>query len=91
VQEHIGSFTNRKRMGITMKISRQHITEKEAATYLGMSPQWLRKGRANAFGPKFQKFGGAIRYNLEELKRWTDASSPTFTGAAENGPPTKGS
>ena len=69
-----------------MKISRNFITEKEAATYLGMSLQWMRKSRANAFGPKSQKFGGAIRYNVDELKRWVEQTTQSFTGANDNKP-----
>lgn len=47
------------------------LTTKEAARYLGVHPDTLRRFRRLDRGPRFSAVGGRlIRYSLEELLRW---------------------
>lgn len=59
------------------------LTETEAAAYIGMSPQFLRKGRSNGDlknrtpQPGFKEVGGKIkRYERTELDRWIKEDCP---------------
>lgn len=63
-----------------MPKSTEVLTEKEAAEYLGMSVNFLRRTRMKARtrlkaqGPDFFKVPGgrAVRYRLEDLQRWLE-------------------
>jgi len=52
------------------------LTEKEAATYITMSQSFLRQDRMNGYrdgrtrGPDFIKLGRSIRYRKEDLDNW---------------------
>jgi len=46
------------------------IDEKEAATRLGLSPATLRTWRCRGKGPTFSKYGGAVRYDSDEIERY---------------------
>jgi len=52
------------------------LTEKEAATYIGMSRSFLRQSRMNGGrinrtnAPKFIKIGASVRYLKSELDEW---------------------
>jgi len=54
------------------------LTEKEAATYIGMSQSFLRQDRMNGprdkrtKGPVYIKAGRAIRYLKTDLDVWLD-------------------
>jgi predicted DNA-binding transcriptional regulator AlpA len=55
------------------------FTEKEAAHYIGMSPEFLRKGRIDGPvdgrlpSPRYKKLGvRAIRYDRVALDEWID-------------------
>lgn len=43
---------------------------KDAADYVGVSPQYLEKLRCVGGGPEFVKFGRAVRYEKTALDRW---------------------
>lgn len=53
-------------------LSNCHVTEREAADFLGVSVKTVQAWRARGGGPKFAKFGRAVRYPLNELKRWAE-------------------
>ncbi len=52
--------------------------EKEAATYISMSPSFLRQSRMNGGrenrtpGPRWRKKGRSIIYTQEDLDAWLD-------------------
>ena len=52
------------------------LTDIEAAKYIGMSVQFLRKRRVEGIrdsmtsGPKYVRLGRAIRYQINELDSW---------------------
>jgi hypothetical protein len=46
------------------------IDERAAAAIIGMSVAFLRMGRLRGDGPPFYKFGGAVRYDVNELEQW---------------------
>lgn len=48
-------------------MNRNFLTEREAATYLCISPKTLARWRCVHKGPRVHKFGGAVRYKLDDL------------------------
>ena len=54
------------------------LTEKEAAQYIGMSASYLRQDRCygavggRVAGPKFLKYGRAVRYRIADLNCWLE-------------------
>jgi predicted DNA-binding transcriptional regulator AlpA len=61
-------------------MSKEVLTEKEAATYIGMSRSFLSQDRMNGYrdnrtkGPDFMKLGRSIRYHKEDLDAWLSAN-----------------
>lgn len=53
----------------------QYISTPEAAEYLGLSDSYLNKARHFGTGPKYVRFGRAIRYDLNALEAWARARS----------------
>jgi predicted DNA-binding transcriptional regulator AlpA len=70
--------TNQVPTEVENTISPAALTEKEAATYLAVSPQFLRLSRhygnrpGHAEGPPFIRLGGgrSIRYLKSDLDSW---------------------
>ena len=52
------------------------LTPREAATFLGLSVRALARYRCNGKGPVFYKFGGRVRYTLDDLGQWAATRSP---------------
>jgi predicted DNA-binding transcriptional regulator AlpA len=48
----------------------EYLRTRDAATYLGVSPQFLEIGRSRGFGPRFVKIGRIVRYRRIALDRW---------------------
>ena len=54
------------------------LTEKEAATYIGMSRSFLSQDRMNGYrinrtpGPVFIKLGRSVRYHIQDLDQWLE-------------------
>lgn len=50
------------------------LTERDAATYIGMSAIWLRKSRSkgNKNAPPFARIGRSIRYLVKDLDLWLE-------------------
>lgn len=59
-------------------MSRNVLTEQEAADYIGMSISYLRQDRCYGAiggrtpGPRFLKYGRAVRYRLSHLEEWLE-------------------
>ena len=58
-----------------VSVPRATLTEKEAATYLGLSLSTMRRRRAASRPPRFLKIGGSIRYTKQELDRFIEFST----------------
>lgn len=48
------------------------LSTPEAASRLGLAPQTLEKLRVIGGGPRFGKFGRAVRYSPAELDQWAN-------------------
>ncbi|MDX1975006.1 MAG: helix-turn-helix domain-containing protein [Rickettsiales bacterium] len=63
-------------MQLNKSFEKKALTEKEAASYIGMSRSFLRHARidgnreGHTSAPKFIKIGRAVRYPKEELDSW---------------------
>jgi excisionase family DNA binding protein len=49
------------------------MTDKEVASYLGVSAAYLKKLRLAAEGPRFARFGRSIRYNMKDVDSWAES------------------
>ena len=49
------------------------LTESETALRLSMSTKWLQKARLSGTGPRFAKFGSAVRYSVAGLEAYERA------------------
>ena len=52
----------------------RRMCRKDAAQYLGLSEQTLRKWATRRTGPAYSKLGGAVRYSLSDLRAFLDAN-----------------
>lgn len=50
--------------------SSQFLTEREAAALLNLAHTTLSRWRWSGRGPKFVKFGGAVRYPVEGIRQF---------------------
>lgn len=59
------------------------LTEREAATYLGVGRQCMSNWRFSRKGPKYVRLGGgkSIRYRAADLTKWISESVVTPGGA----------
>lgn len=48
------------------------VNDVEAAKFLGLCPQTLRNWRTQSRGPAYVKAGRAVRYDLADLRAFTD-------------------
>jgi hypothetical protein len=64
--------------------TQHYLDTREAAGFLGMSPATLEAWRTRGGGPKYHKFGKAVRYSRPDLEEFASASvrSSTSTQAA---------
>ncbi|MCC5810036.1 MAG: helix-turn-helix domain-containing protein [Ectothiorhodospiraceae bacterium] len=51
------------------------LTTPQAAAYLSLSPNTLTRWRWSGDGPRFCKYGRAVRYNRDDLDQWIRESS----------------
>ena len=51
-------------------ITARLISERDAATYIGMSVFYLRQARVHGRGPTYHRFGRSIRYHVADLDTW---------------------
>ena len=59
------------------------LNEDAAAGVLNLSPRTLQKFRVTGGGPRFAKFGKAVRYRLSELNDWAAARVKNSTSEYE--------
>jgi excisionase family DNA binding protein len=52
----------------------QALTEHEVAQQLGLSVATLRAWRLKGKGPRFVRFGRAVRYLADDVERFVEAS-----------------
>jgi len=61
------------------------LSSPEAARYLGIKPQTLRKWRLLGKGPKYVRIGDSLRsrvaYRLSDLEAWVEARTFQSTAA----------
>ena len=55
------------------------LTTKEAAAWLGLTRNTLEKWRVQGGGPPYRKHGRYVRYHLEDLIAWSEASKRRST------------
>jgi len=58
------------------------FTDEQAATLYAVSPGWLRQLRVKGTGPRFTKFGRAVRYRVGDLLAWAEARTANSTAEA---------
>jgi predicted DNA-binding transcriptional regulator AlpA len=57
-------------------MNKEILTEKEAASYIGMSRSFLSQDRMNGYrvnrtpGPTYMKLGRSVRYHKHDLDEW---------------------
>ena len=56
------------------------LNDKEAASFLRLSPQTLRNWRTQSRGPAYIKAGRAIRYAMEDLRAFMDQNRVNNAG-----------
>ena len=56
-------------------LPKSFLTEKELATYLGVSISWVRKCRYTDEGVKFKKFGRSVRYHVDDVLAYTSVNN----------------
>ena len=66
-------------MGTNIK----YLTTVHAADFLGLARQTLEKWRLDGSGPRFHKFGRAVRYREDDLIAWAESRIQTSTSHAD--------
>jgi predicted DNA-binding transcriptional regulator AlpA len=51
-------------------IEREFLRRKEAAEFIAMSPEFLRKAEREGTGPKVSRLGRAPVYKISDLRDW---------------------
>ncbi len=64
---------------MTNVVSFPRLTEKEAATLLGVSVRTMQNWRQTGAGPRFFKIGRAVRYSERDLADFVAARARTST------------
>ena len=60
-------------------MSQRFLSEKQVAEMLGLSVKTLQRWRLFGYGPKWRKFGTAVRYPSDGLESWVE-ETPTGGG-----------
>jgi len=55
------------------------LTTREAAAWLGLTKNTLEKMRVHGGGPVYRKHGRYVRYHLDDLIAWSEASKRRST------------
>jgi hypothetical protein len=61
----------------------RYLTADEAAEFLRLSPRTLEKHRGIGGGPRYHKFGRAVRYAMSDLEAWAEARAYDMTSDAD--------
>lgn len=67
-----------------LKPAREWMTEAETAELLNLSVKWLQNKRVHGGGPRFAKFGAAVRYSREDVRSY--ASECLRSSTSDHGP-----
>ena len=59
-----------------------YLTTRQAADALGLKPSTLEAWRVRGDGPKFGKFGRAVRYRADDLQAWAESRLRDSTSSA---------
>jgi hypothetical protein len=62
-----------------MNEATKFLNTEQAAEYLTLKPSTLEAWRSRGGGPVFLKFGGAVRYTLQDLDAYIDGRACTHT------------
>jgi len=69
----------------TFTTSDRLLTDKEAATFLGLKPNTLATWRCSSrYGLPFVKVGKAVRYRMADLEKWLAARTVGAADAQES-------
>ena len=60
-------------------MSPAYVNTREAAKYLGLHGDTLRRLRREGGGPPYARIGRAVRYDLRRLNRWMEERSYAST------------
>jgi excisionase family DNA binding protein len=60
-------------------LQKPFLTTREAAAWLGLTPNTLEKWRVQGGGPLYRKHGRYVRYHLDDLVAWSEASQRRST------------
>lgn len=55
------------------------VDDQEAAALLSLSRTYMRQLRLTGDGPRFAKFGRAVRYRVSDVFAWADKRTATST------------
>ncbi|PZU07419.1 helix-turn-helix domain-containing protein [Sphingomonas sp.] len=58
----------------------KYLTNREAASFLRLSPRTLEKQRVVGGGPPFKKFGSRVLYDEADLQEWANKRTFDNTG-----------
>jgi predicted DNA-binding transcriptional regulator AlpA len=64
------------------------LSQRDAATMLGLSPRTLERFRCTGFGPRFHKIGRRVLYRSADVETWIASRVRTSTsdlGGRTNG------
>jgi hypothetical protein len=56
-----------------------YLNSAQACHYLSLSLRTLERLRKDGNGPLFRQIGSSIRYHVDDLKTWSDATSSAKT------------
>ena len=57
------------------------LSTNQAAFYLGVGPRKLQAMRRDTGGPPFRRHGHYVRYHIDDLDAWSNASAALRQGA----------
>lgn len=57
----------------------EKLTTRQVALLLKVSESFLAKGRLNGTGPRYRKYGRAVRYRLGDVFEWDRARAHSST------------
>lgn len=55
-------------------MNESHLDTRQAATYLGISADYLFRLRSRGEGPRFARLGRRVLYRRFDLDRWVEAN-----------------
>lgn len=63
-------------------VERKWITRDELAARLGLNKVTLAQWASKEQGPRFGKFGGAVRYSMDDVIAWENAQKVSWGSAS---------